>query len=116
MSSNQYRAWPKLHNVAGKRTSVPVDGEALRARREALGWTRYDLRQHSSVSEATIVRAERGEDISPVNLHALSKALNLPVDDVQGMPPTEAPQWFTEAMRALHAKLDKIIENQENQA
>jgi transcriptional regulator with XRE-family HTH domain len=49
----------------------------LRRLREERAMSQRDLAEHAGVSQATIVRAERGEDTRHVTVRKLAKALNV---------------------------------------
>jgi transcriptional regulator with XRE-family HTH domain len=102
--------------MTAKPTGIPARGEEIRRIRDAAGMSRFDLRVASGgVSEATIVRAERGEPVSYPVIEKLARGLGVEIGEIFDGPPTkqfhsqEEPAWVAR----LETKLDQIIKNQE---
>jgi transcriptional regulator with XRE-family HTH domain len=71
-------------------------GEAVRAARARVGWSREALAYHSGVSWSAIAQIETGrrKDVRLTSLAALARALGVSVDYLIGPPTTTTSQLF----------------------
>lgn len=57
-----------------------MTAEDIRDRRQAVGWTQFDLAVASRLSPSTIYRAERGDQLTAANLAAIEHAFSHAAD------------------------------------
>jgi transcriptional regulator with XRE-family HTH domain len=85
-------------------------GEAVRAARARVGWSREALAYHSGISWSAIAQIETGrrKDVRLNSLAALANALGVSVDYLIGQPATTASQLFQHRV-ATYATDDAFV-------